>query len=196
MEYQILKHNDEEFFCEFFRDTFRSRILFNFTPDENFRGLAVGCNYSFKGHPIGFLKDNGLIISQVNKNNQRCIMNIEECAIQAGPTLVEDYEKFTKFIAEKFSTNDIVSGFHVHIGKKRLGNYIIGYTNKSTMSQISEKYISYNVLDAIKLPGLKKGSFYWKSSKQEIKLGKFPIPVALTFEPRLDEFTDFQGEIF
>jgi hypothetical protein len=164
--------------------------MFNFTPEPDFIGLAVGCNYSFKGHPIGYLKDNGMIISQINKNNQRCIMNIEDCIIQAGPTLVEEYEKFTNFSAEKFSTNEIVSGFHVHIGKKKMGNYIIGFTKKATMAQISEKYIDYHVLDAIKLPGHKKGSFYWKSKKQEIKLGLFPIPVALTFEPRLQEASD------
>jgi len=195
VEYQILKHNDEEFFCEFYRGTFRCRILFDFLPDENFRGLAIGCNYSFNGHPKGFLKDNGLIISQVNTSNKRCIMNIEDCAIQAGPTLVEDFEKFTKYLAEKFSTNDTVSGFHVHIGKKKMGNYIVGFTKSANLSQISDKYIAYNVLDAIKLPGLKKGSFYWKSSRQEIKLGKFPIPVALTFEPKLNESGDYIGEI-
>ena len=195
MEYQILRHNDDEFFCEFSRNSFRSRVLFDFTPEPNFVGLAIGCNYSFKGHPIGFLKDNGLIISQINKNNQRCVMEVDNCTIQAGPTLVEDYEKFTKFAAEKFSTNDYVSGFHVHIGKKKMGNFVIGFTRKATMAQISDKYIEFKALDAIKLPGHKKGSFYFKSSKQEIKEGLFPIPVALTFEPRLNESGNLSGEV-
>ena len=121
MQYQILKHNDAEFFCEFTRNTFRSRVIFDFTPEKDFKGLAIGCNYSFKGHPIGFLKDNGLIISQIQKSNQRCVMIVDDCAIQAGPTLVEDFEIFTNYKAEKFSARELLKGFHVHIGKKKIG---------------------------------------------------------------------------
>jgi len=58
MNYKILTQSEDELFIEVTRATFRTRIVFDFVPDKDFYGIAVGCNYSFKGNPVGFLKDN------------------------------------------------------------------------------------------------------------------------------------------
>jgi hypothetical protein len=43
MEHKILKHNEEECFIELINNDFRTKIEFNFNPNENFKGLAVCC---------------------------------------------------------------------------------------------------------------------------------------------------------
>jgi hypothetical protein len=190
MEHKILKHNEEECFIELINNDFRTKIEFNFNPNENFKGLAVCCNYHYKNHPVGYLKDNNLILSKITGHKHRATFDIGDTTIQAGPTLIENYEKKRAFKEENISTKQIVSGFQVHIGMKKSGNIIIGYTEKNTLKEITLKYEEYHCQNAIKLPGRDCGSFYWKSTMQEIKKGLFPIPVALIFESRLKKVRD------
>jgi|694.fasta_scaffold09792_17 hypothetical protein len=189
MKYLKKINRDHEFYAEIFRDTFRTRIVFDFMPDENFKGFAVGCNYSFCGNPIGYLKDNGKSLTNVTGKRKTSVFEIEDTVIQAGPTLVDCFEKMINWRKEGFISHDVLRGFHPHIGKKKTGNIILGYTTTKTPLSIAKQYMKFTVLSAIKLPGLRKGSFYFKSSHQEIKIGLFPIPVALIIEPKLESKT-------
>lgn len=197
MEYKIITNSDEECFIEITKNTFRNRIEFNYTPPEDFYGVAIGCNYSYKGHPLGFIKDNGSIVSQINGKTQRGLFCINETdtIIQAGPSLLIDNEPQKDYKAEGFSSHFILSGLHSHIGKKKSGNYILGFTKLLTFNQMIEKYQTLFVEDAMKLPGLKLCSFYFANTRQEIKHGTFPIPVALIFEPRLKEVAHLLNDI-
>lgn len=180
-----MKNIPEEFLSEIKKGSFRTRIVFNFMPDQNFRGFAVGCNYSFKGSTLGYLKDNGLSLTKVIGKRKTSVLEIDDTVIQAGPTLVNCSEKLIEWRKEKFYSNQILKGFHAHIGIKKNGNILIGFTTEKTLGKIAKLYIENNALSAIKLPGLKTGSFYFKSSHQEIKRGLFPIPVALIIEQKL-----------
>lgn len=190
MDKKILLISDEECFIEITKNTFRNRIEYDWTPEENFEGVAVGCNYSFKGHPIGFLKDNGDVKSKIDGRRQRAVFCIDETEtiIQAGPSFLIDNEPQKDFKKEGFATHYILSGLHCHIGRKKSGNYVVGFTSNLTFNQLIAKYQELNVDDAIKLPGLKQCSFYATTSKSTLQHGLFPIPVALIFEPRRKEF--------
>lgn len=122
MEYKIITNSDEECFIEITKNTFRNRIEFDYTPPEDFYGVAIGCNYSYKGHPLGFIKDNGSIVSQINGKTQRGLFCINETdtIIQAGPSLLIDNEPQKDYKAEGFSSHFILSGLHSHIGKKKI----------------------------------------------------------------------------
>lgn len=187
MDYRILKNNENEFFIEITRETFRTRIEFEFTPEDDFRGVAISCSYDFKGHPIGYLKDNGLYLTKITGHSTRPLFHIDETSIQAGPTLVDNFEINKNFQKEGFSTNELISGFHPHIGQKKLGNYVLGFTKKNTLSEIAKKYKEeYTCQYAIKLPGEKRGGFYFRSSSQTVSEGCLPIKVALIFESKID----------
>jgi hypothetical protein len=197
MEYRVLSFSDEECFIEISKNTFRTRIELNWSPDEDFTGIAVGCNYNFKGHPVGFLKDNGLIVSQIDGRRNRGIFEISDTntIIQAGPSLVIDKEPQKDFKKEGFATHYILSGLHSHLGKKKSGNYVVGFTKKKTFNQMIKKYQELNAEDAIKLPGLKSCSFLFKTKARTYQEGVFPIPVALIFESRADEFGNIFSDI-
>ena len=195
MEYKIWKNNENEFFVELIKNKFRTRIEFDFVPPDDFKGIAVSCNYDYKGHPIGFLKDNGLVLSNITGRVSRPIFDIDETYIQAGPTLVENHEINKDFLREGFSAGEIISGLHAHIGNKKTGNYVLGFTRSNTLSEIANKYKSdYHCQYAIKLPGFKRCGFYFKSSNQTIKVGTFPIKAALIFESRIKNTRNLNGE--
>lgn len=195
MEYNILCHNKEEMFIELTRETYRTRIEFNWTPEENFHGIAVCCNYHYKGHPLGYLKDNALVRRQVDGKKQRGIFIIPDTntVIQAGPKFLESNVVNKNFRKEGIATHEILKGFHVHIGKRKSGNIIVGYTLNSTFSQIIKKYRDMFVYDAIKLPGHRNGSFILRTRLQYIQHGLVPIPVALIFESPLKKPADDSG---
>jgi len=197
MDYYILSDNDKEFFIEINKDTFRTRIEFNWIPEENFKGVAVGCNYNFKGHPVGFLKDNGIVKRLIEGKKNRAIFTIKETdtIIQAGPRLIKDFEPVKDYRSEGFASHDILSGLHCHIGKKKSGNYLVGFTENFTFNQIINKYQDLRAEEAIKLPGLKSCSYVFKSRVQNIQYGVIPIPVALIFEPRLNKVGDFFSDV-
>ena len=197
MDYRIIANSEDECFIEVVKNSFRTRIDLDWTPEENVSGVAVGCNYNFKGHPVGFLKDNGLVRSVINGRRQRGVFCIEDTdtIIQAGPSLLINEEPQKDFKAEGFATHFILSGLHSHIGRKKSGNYIVGFTSKLTFNQMIEKYQSLNAEDAIKLPGLKYCSFIFQSTMQTVKHGLFPVPVALIFEPRLKEVSNLLDNI-
>ena len=197
MDYKIISNSEEECFIEVIKNSFRTRIELDWTPEKNFSGVAVGCNYSFKGHPVGFLKDNGLVRSVIDGRRQRAVFCVDETdtIIQAGPSLLIDEEPQKDFKAGGFATHFILSGLHSHIGKKKNGNYIIGFTNKLTFNQMIEKYQSLQAEDAIKLPGLKYCSYIFQSRMQTVKHGLFPIPVALIFEPRIKEAGNLLNDV-
>lgn len=185
MDYNILSKNDKECFIEIVRDTFRNRIEFNYTPDDNFKGIVVCCNYSFKNHPVGFIKDNGLIRSNIMGYQKRPIFEINDTIIQAGPTLIRDSEAFMDYESENIDPRRILSGYHAHIGYKKSGNIIVGYTADYSLRMIVNRYLDLHAVDAIKLPGLKEGAFYFSSTVQTLKTGIYPIPAALVFESKL-----------
>lgn len=185
VNHKLLTHNEDEFFIEIVRDTFRTKIMMDFEPDENFKGIAVCCNYHFKGHPIGYLRDNNLVIKQIDGRMQRATFEIGESVIQAGPTLVENFEAVRDFKSEGFATHYILKGLHSHIGLKKSGNIVFGFTRKNTLKEITDKYMDLSTQNAIKLPGLKQCSFFCNLGTQYIKEGVFPIPVALVIEARL-----------
>ncbi len=189
MQYKIVESSEDTFMMEITQNSFRTRIELDWTPEENFKGVAVSCNYHFKGHPIGFLKDNRLIRKQIDGRKQRALFSIDdtESMIQAGPSLIVNGEPKKNFKDEGFATHYILKGLHAHIGRKNSGNYILGFTEKCTFNEMIKKYEDLHCEHAIKLPGLKQFSFYFKSVKQTIQKGVFPIPVALIFESRLDE---------
>jgi hypothetical protein len=197
MECKIITNSDEECFIEITKNTFRNRIEYDWTPDENFIGLAVACNYNFKGHPLGFLKDNGKIKSQISGNKKRAIFQIEETEtmIQAGPTLVRDFQATKNFKEEGFSSHYILSGPHSHIGRKKNGNYILGFTSKHTFNQMISEYLDFKVDDAIKLPGLASCCFFIRTKNKTIQQGAFPAPVVLIFESKRNKLTDIINDI-
>ena len=187
MNYVFISKNDQECFIEFEIDTFRTRIEFNFTPDDNFKGLAISCCYSFKNHPIGFIKDNGLIRTETIGYRQRPLFEINDTMFQAGPTLISESKPFKDFTNEGFDERKILSGFHAHIGRKQSGNIIVGYSANYTLGQMINRYQELFAVEAIKLPGLKEGAFFFRSSRQTIKAGFYPMPCALIFEPRIEK---------
>jgi len=194
MDYEILRNNQEEFISEIKSNTFRTRIVFDFEPEKKFKGFAVGCNYSYKGNPLGFLKDNGKKLTTTIGKRKTSVFEIEDTVIQAGPTLIDCQEKMIEWRKEYFYSNEIIKGFHAHIGVKKNGNILIGFTDNKTLGKIADIYLEYHALSAIKLPGHNVGSFYFKSRVQEIKRGLFPIPIALIIEPKLEfsaAFDDF-----
>jgi hypothetical protein len=193
MDYKIIKNTENEFFVEVDKDSFRTKIVFDFIADENFKGIAVCCSYNFKGQAVGFLKDNGLIVSKVHGKHNRPIFRIDDTIIQAGPTLLENFEPSKRYQEEGFSSHEILKGTHTHIGQKKFGNYIIGFTKDSTLSEIIKKYQEFNVQNAIKLPGLKQVGFHFKSSHQVISVGSTPMSAALIFESRLKEVTNLNS---
>jgi len=178
MEYRYWEHNDDNFFIELTKGAFSTKIKMNFEPPEDFIGLAVGCNYHYNGHPIGYLKDNGLLIQQI-KGKETGLFVIDDTIIQAGPILVEDDYPRKDYREQGFSATHILSGLQVHIGQKKSGNILIGMTKKNTYAQIIKKYCDYNTTYALKLPGRNQGSFYYKSEFKEVREGLFPIPCAL-----------------
>lgn len=192
MEYNILKHNKEEMFVELTRQTYRTRIEFNWVPEENFSGVAVCCNYHYKGHPLGYIKDNSLVMRQIDGKKQRGIFLIPDTntVIQAGPKFIESNITNKDFKKEGIATHEILKGFHVHLARRKSGNLIVGYTLNSTFHEIIAKYRNIHVYDAIKLPGHKNGAFIFKTKAQYVQYGLVPIPVALIFEPRLKKVTD------
>jgi hypothetical protein len=187
MNYTILKNTEEEFFVEIERNTFRTKIIFDFIPEEDFKGIAICCSYNFQGKAIGFLKDNGLIVHKIDGKPNRPIFHIDDTIIQAGPTLIENFEPVRNFQTEGFSTHDILSGPHAHIGQKKFGNYILGFTKSCTLSEITKKYQDYNIQNAIKLPGLKQVGLYFKSSHQTVSFGNLPMTAALCFESKFKD---------
>jgi hypothetical protein len=192
MQYRIIKNTQDTFLMEITQNSFRTRIEFDWTPEEDFKGVAVCCNYHFKGNPIGFLKDNRLIRKQIDGKTERALFKIEDTdsMIQAGPSLIVEGKPKKNFKDEGFATHHILKGAHAHIGIKNSGNYVIGFTEQCTFNEMINTYQELNCLNAIKLPGLKQFSFYFKSVKQKIEKGVFPIPVALIFEPRLDNLDE------
>lgn len=195
MEYRYHEQTEDSFFIEFTQDTFRTKIVLNFEPDEDFIGLAVCCNYNYNGHPIGYLKDNSQVIQQI-KGKNTFIFDIGDTGFQAGPTLVEDFKPRMDYREQGFSAGHILSGLQVHIGRKKFGNILIGMTKKLTYRQLVDKYVSYTIEDAIKLPGGKQaGAFYYKSDHKEVKEGTFPIVCALVIEPRLKETSNLNGKL-
>jgi hypothetical protein len=196
MQYTIFKNTPDEFISEITAKSFRTRIVFDFEPYDGFKGFAVGCNYSYKGNPLGFLKDNGKNLTQTIGKRKTSVFEIDDTVIQAGPTLVDCQEKLIEWKKENFYSNEIIKGFHVHIGIKKNGNILMGFSENRTLGKIANLYLEHHALSAIKLPGLKVGSFCFKSMSQEIKKGLFPIPVALIIEPKLEcsstlnEFSD------
>jgi hypothetical protein len=178
VRYRYWDQDEDIFFIEFTKDTFKTKIKFDFTPDESFLGLAIGCNYHYNGNPIGYIKDNGLVMQQI-KGKDTGIFIIENTVVQAGPILVENSKARIDYRAQGFSASQIISGLQIHIGEKKSGNILVGMTKQSTYRQIVDKYLDHNVDYALKLPGLKQGSFYYKSQHKEISEGLFPIPCAL-----------------
>ena len=197
VDYRFLSKTNEECFIELTENTFRTRIAFNFKPDDDFIGIAVCCNYHFKGHPIGHIKDNGLILRQIDGYKKRACFAIGETAIQAGPALIEEgkCKKNKEYFKEGFATHHILKGLHVHIGQKKSGNTDIGFSNNLTFGEIIKKYENLNTIEAIKLPGLKRGAFLFQSKVQKISQGLETIPVALIFEPRLEKVGNLFSEI-
>ena len=184
MDYRIIENNEEGIFIEVPDGTFRTRIELNFDPPSDFHGIAVGCNYNYKGHPIGKLIDNNLVIGKIQAKTNHCTFEVGYSEIQAGPTLIENFTKQNKIKNEGFSNRQIAGGLHMHIGKKKFGNYIIGCTYNLTFRKIADKYEELNAQNAIKLPGLENGSFLFKNKVNELRRGVFPIPVALVIEAR------------
>ena len=121
MEYRYWEQNSENFFIELKKGTFMTKIKLNFTPPDDFIGLAVGCNYHYMGHPKGYLRDNGLVIQQI-KGKETGIFKIDDTIIQAGPILVEDGVQAINYLKQGFASHSIVSGLHVHMGEKKSGN--------------------------------------------------------------------------
>ena len=195
MDYTIHRNNQDEFLIEILRDSFSTKIAFDFDPGNNFYGLAVCCNYHKNGHPVGLLKDNGLIVSKIEGKKFRPSFEVGNSVIQAGPTLIENFEKQKRVKAEEFSTGEIVSGIHVSIGQKKFGNYVIILTKNASLGEITEKLAAMNCQNAIKLPGLKQVGFYFRSTHQVVKYGNFPMPVALVFCPRLQKHADLLSQI-
>ena len=195
MEYKILNKTEDECFIEIIKDTFRTRIEFDWVPEENFKGVAVCCNYHFMGNPVGFIKDNGLVRSKNVGNRKRPLFVINDTIIQAGPTLISNCEMKKDYISEGFHSRHILSGFHAHIGVKKSGNYVLGFTKKTTFVELVNKYAALNVENAIKLPGYNKGMFLFQSTQQTIKEGLFPCPSALIFESRLNYVGDLLSEV-
>ncbi len=195
MEYRILEKNDDDFFLEITRESFRTRIEFDFTPPDDFKGIAVCCSYSFKGNPVGYIKDNGLVRNPISGYKQRPLFQIEDTIIQAGPSLIKNSEPFKDYLSEGFDQRMILSGFHAHIGRKTSGNIVIGFTKKTTFVNLVNKYASLLTTEAIKLPGLGKGGFYFRSKHQTIQEGVFPLPAALILEPKRDKVGDLFREI-
>lgn len=195
MDYRFLSKTEDELFIEVTRNTFRTRIEFDYTPAEDFKGIAVCCNYSFMGNPIGYIKDNGLTRNQISGFKNRPLFQIEDTIFQAGPSLIKDGEPFKDYKSEGFHERFILSGFHAHIGRKDSGNLVIGFTKKMTFVSMVNKYASLNVVEAIKLPGHNKGAFCFKSKFQTISEGTIPMPVALILEPKRDKVGDLFREI-
>ena len=188
MNYIILKNTEEEFFLEIEKNSFRNKIMFDFVPEENFKGVAICCSYNFKGKAIGFLKDNDLIVHKIKGKENRPLFYIDKSTIiQAGPTLIKNFKPIKKYQEEGFSTHDILKGPHAHIGQKKSGNYILGFTKSCTFSEIIKKYEHYNAENAIKLPGLNQIGLYFKTKKQTICIGNLPMTAALCFEDKLNE---------
>ena len=144
MQYRILTKSEEECFIEVTENTFRTRIEFDYTPEEDFYGIAVCCNYHFKGHPIGYLKDNGLVKKQIDGYKNRPIFTIEDTIIQAGPTLIKNEFPHKDYISEGFSAHQILKGFQCHIGKKQSGNYVLGFTKNYKFSDLCNKYHKFS----------------------------------------------------
>jgi hypothetical protein len=190
MEYTIHRNNEDEFLIEIQKDSFSTKIVFDFEPDENFYGLAICCNYHKNGHPIGFLKDNGLIVSGIEGKKFRPSFEVGDSVIQAGPTLIENFIQQKRYKEEEFSTGEIVPGLHLSIGQKKFGNYVVLLTRKAALNVITEKLEKMSCQNAIKLPGLKKIGFYFRSKHQIVKEGLFPMPVALIFCPRIEKNTN------
>ena len=190
MEYTIHKNNEDEFLMEIQKDSFSTKIVFNFEPDDSFYGLAICCNYHKNGHPIGFLKDNGLIITKIDGKKFRPIFEVGNSIIQAGPTLLENFVHQRKFKEEEFSACDLSPGYHVSIGQKKFGNYIILLTKKAGLTEITNKLDDAGCQNSIKLPGLNKLGFYFRSTHQIVKAGNLPMPVALIFQPRIEKNTN------
>jgi len=188
MNYRIRENSSKAFLIELKLNTFRTRIEFNYTPPENFSGIAVACNYNFRGHPIGFIKDNGLVKRQFDGHRHRSLFYKYDTCIQAGPALIKDSKAcgHKDFVKESFSTHYIVGGFHSHIGRKKSGNIIIGCTYEDSLVKIIKRYKKIHATEAIKLPGLSQASFYCNIKQYTLKEGVFPIPVALVFETRLN----------
>lgn len=196
MDYNFLRRDPDEVFIEIVSGSFRTRIEFDWTPEDDFEGVALVCNYHFKGHAIGLIKDNGLMISTIPGKKERPVFKIPETEslIQAGPVLVKDYEPI--YNSKGFASKSILSGPHCHIGRKRSGNYIVGFTRKYTPLEIANKYKELNAQEAIKLPGMEKSvGFYFKSRLRTLKEGTIPFPVALIFESPLKKLTHLSGEI-
>ncbi len=195
VEYRIWKNTEEECFIELTKDKFRTRIEFNWSPPENFRGIAVSCNYDYKGQPIGFLKDNGKLLPTAIGHETRPIFNIDETYFQAGPTLVENFEINKSFSKEGFSTNELIAGLHAHIGNKKYGNFVVGFTKSLKLYDIANKYKKeHSCQYAMKLPGFKRCAFYFASSNQVIKIGTFPIAAALIFESRIENRSNLNSK--
>ena len=197
MDYRFLSKTNEECFIELTENTFRTRLAFNFKPSEDFIGIAVCCNYHFKGHPLGYLKDNGLVMRQIEGHRKRACFAIGDTIIQAGPALIVNGQKKKnkEYIEEEFSTHYILKGLHVHIGRKKSGNIVVGFTHNLTFGQIIDKYDNLNTTEAIKLPGLKQGSFVFKSKSQTITSGLEIMPIALIFEPCIEKVGNLFSEI-
>jgi len=183
MEYTIHRNNEDEFLIEIQKDSFSTKIVFDFEPGDNFYGLAICCNYHKNGHPIGFLKDNGLIMTKIEGKKFRPIFEVGNSIIQAGPTLLENFQIQKRFKEEEFSASELSPGCHVSIGQKKFGNYIVLLTKKCLLSGITKKLDEMNCQNAIKLPGLNQVGFYFRSTHQIVKAGNLPMPVALIFEP-------------
>lgn len=188
MKYTIYKNNPQGFFMELADGTYRTKILFNFTPDDTFYGVAVGCSYLKNNHPVGYLKDNDKLVTQIPGKEERPYFTIGGTVIQAGPTLIKDKIPLRrKYTTEGFSSHDVVAGIHCHIGRKKSNNLIIGMTREATFSDIVTHYEEFHCENAIKLAGLKSARFYFRSRIQKIQEGEFPFPVALVFQSLLEK---------
>ncbi len=195
MDYRVLEKTEDQCFIEVIKDTYRTRIEFDYTPSEDFKGIAVCCSYSFKGNPVGYLKDNGLVRNGISGYRQRPLFELGDTIIQAGPSLIKEGEPFKDYLSEGFDQRAILSGFHAHIGRKESGNIVVGFSKKLTFVSMVNKYAELFTTEAIKLPGHKKGAFYFKSKYRIVKEGVYPTPAALIIEPKLNKVGDLFREI-
>lgn len=183
MEYTIIK-NTENIFLIQIKDKYKVALLTNWSPDSKFQGLAVRCSYDVNGNPIGILKDNNLDITQVYGKPERPVFEINRNVFQAGPTLIQEGKpkKFNYYKKEGFSSGEIKSGEHCHIGIKKNGDVLVGWTKDYTLSEIIRFYEELSAEYVIKLPGHNKTGFLFCSKIQKIQKGEFKWPAALVFE--------------